>query len=347
MVLGTCSPHVANHIRRISGETIVVEVISNGTDHFDNDTKIHLVDFSLVKFWNMILTTNKIRRIFRSFNPDVIHIHQANSVAFYAVLANRKLKYPSVLTAWGSDVLQNPENSFLLKWMVRFVLKRIEVCTSDAEYMAKEMRKLVPEKELDIVICNFGVKETKIPIKKEKIIYSNRNHNPLYRIDIILRGFQRFVTSEDGNDWRMIIAGRGSQTESLKDLSYQLGINDKVEFIGFVDQETNNLNYARSTFYVSLPESDATAVSLLESMYYGCIPILSDLPANKEWVQNDINGIIVSDLSSAYYQDALKIDTNVGAEMNRSIILEKGTESRSRELFLLTLDKAIQKKIDK
>jgi glycosyltransferase involved in cell wall biosynthesis len=345
LVVGTCSPHVANHIRRISGDSVTIEVISNGTRHFDDGTKVHLVDFSMVKCWNFILTTRKIREVIRSFKPDVLHIHQANSVALFSVLANRTEKLPTVLTAWGSDILQNPSKSILLKWLVRYVLRRVSVFTSDAVYMADEMRKLVPEKELEIVICNFGVRETNIPIVKEKIVYSNRNHNPLYRIDKVLEGFQRFTHSDIGKDWKMIIAGQGSETDRLKELSVKLGISGQVEFIGFVDHDTNNLNYARSKFYVSLPESDATAVSLLEAMYYGCIPILSDLPANREWVKDGVNGVIVNDLDSNYYTDAFKLDAEQCSSMNRSIILEKGTQTVSRELFLSALYKAMEKKV--
>jgi glycosyltransferase involved in cell wall biosynthesis len=56
------------------------------------------------------------------------------------------------------------------------------------------------------------------------------------------------------------------------------------------------LAYRRSAIFVSVPESDGTSVSLLESMGAGCLPVLSDLPANREWVHDGVDGLLVDDL---------------------------------------------------
>jgi glycosyltransferase involved in cell wall biosynthesis len=45
--------------------------------------------------------------------------------------------------------------------------------------------------------------------------------------------------------------------------------------------------------YVSVPRSDATAVSTLEAMAVGCFPIVSDLPSQVELVEDGENGFRV------------------------------------------------------
>ncbi len=342
LVIGTCSPHVANHISRIKDGDIIIEVISNGKNYFEEKEKIHLVDFSLLKFWNLFITVSRIRKIIQEFNPDVIHIHQANSVAFYALLANKKIKKSTILTAWGSDVLLNPKKSLLLKWMVKFNLRHAQFFSSDSTFMAEEMQRLVPEKKLDITICNFGVAPIKINVNKKDIIYSNRNHNPLYRIDKVIEGFERFSKSTVGSNWKLIIAGSGSETAKLKSLVADKDLNEKITFVGFVSKEENYKYYAEAKIFVSLPESDATSISLLEAMYYQCIPVLSDLPANQEWVEDNENGIIVHDLDGNYLERALSLDTFDG-EKNRKVILEKGTEEVSKKNFKNLLLKAMSK----
>ncbi len=343
LVVGTCSPHVANHISRIRDENMSIEVISNGKKYFIENETVHLVDFSLSKFWNLIVTTSKIRRIIQRFQPDVIHIHQANSVAFYALLANRKIKTPTILTAWGSDILLNPKKSTILRWLVKFNLRNADFFTSDAVFMAEEMRKLVPEKSLDISICNFGVAPLPIDIEKDKIIYSNRNHNPLYRIEEVILGFERFSKSKNGADWLLVIAGSGSETENLKNLVQNKGLNEKVSFVGFVNTFENFNYYAKARIFVSLPESDATAMSLLESMYYKCIPVLSDLPANREWVEDGVNGIIVNNLKDDFFNRALSLNQEEIGAKNKSIIIEKGTEQVSSEHFKGLILKAVSR----
>ena len=51
--------------------------------------------------------------------------------------------------------------------------------------------------------------------------------------------------------------------------------------------------YAWAQWYLSLPQSDSVSVSVLEAMAHGCIPLLSDLPANRELVRDGDNGMIV------------------------------------------------------
>lgn len=92
----------------------------------------------------------------------------------------------------------------------------------------------------------------------------------------------------------MIIAATGEETDALKLLVEQLGINEQVQFAGWVNKVQNAEFYSNAKIFVSIPESDATAISLLEAMAYGCVPVLSDLPANREWIEDGKNGIIIN-----------------------------------------------------
>ena len=40
----------------------------------------------------------------------------------------------------------------------------------------------------------------------------------------------------------------------------------------------------KASVYVSAPASDATSAALLEAMAAGVVPVVNDLPANREWV---------------------------------------------------------------
>lgn len=343
LLIGSSSPHVANHLSRIECNDFTIEVISNDNKFLPKDQKYYAIDFSLKFFLNWFRAPKQIRKIISDFNPDVIHVHQANSIGFFTVLANRKTKKRIALTAWGSDLLINPKKSILLRIMVKYILKNVDTITSDSEFMADEIRNLNNKTEKEIVICNFGVTEFDIPIVKKKIIYSNRTHNPLYRIDEVLKAFARFKQSTYSEDWILKVAGRGSETESLKQLVKNLKIEDTVEFVGFVNAETNAFLYAESTYFISLPNSDATAVSLLEAMYFKCIPILSNLPANEEWVKTGVNGLIVKDLNANYILDTIHFDKVKMGEINREIVLNKGTAAKSKENFRDVIHKLINK----
>ena len=45
--------------------------------------------------------------------------------------------------------------------------------------------------------------------------------------------------------------------------------------------------------YVSTSRSDSTSVSLLEAMACGIPPVVTDIPANREWITEGRNGLLV------------------------------------------------------
>ena len=249
------------------------------------------------------------------------------------MLASRKTKIPTILTAWGSDILVIPKSNFLLKKMVQFNLKTADFLTSDSTFMAGEMKKLAPSIK-EILIANFGIDVTPINCPKENIVYSNRLHKKLYRVDKIIEAFARFKQNNERKDWRLVVAATGTETESLKDKTNELGLIDDVEFVGWIQKEDNEQWYSKAKIWVSIPESDATSISLLEAMACGSIPVVSDLPANREWIQSGVNGIVVEDLESDFISDALLLNQTEAIELNKQRIEKDGTKEANREKFL-------------
>jgi glycosyltransferase involved in cell wall biosynthesis len=289
------------------------------------------LNFNL-KIKTLFSTVKEIKKQIELFQPSIIHIHQANSYAFFALLACRKSFIPTVLTAWGSDVLLLPKSNFLLKKMVQFNLRNADFLTSDSIYMAQEMEKIAPLKNR-IIIANFGIDVTPTNCEKENIIYSNRLHKKLYRVDKILEAFSLFYTNNN-TDWKLVIAATGTETDTLKIKAAELNLEHAIEFVGWIQKEDNEKWYSKAKIWVSIPESDATSISLLEAMACGCIPVVSDLPANCEWIQSGLNGIIVNDLESDFISDALKLNLAEAINMNKNRIEKDGTKASNRIKFI-------------
>ena len=286
-----------------------------------------------LKIKNIFSTVKAIKKHIYQFQPTIIHIHQANSYAFYGLLASRKVKIPTVLTAWGSDVLVIPKSNFLLKKMVQFNLRTADYLTSDSNFMAAEMKKLAPSIK-EILISNFGIDVTPLACEKENIVYSNRLHKKLYRVDKIIETFALFNANSETRDWRLVVAASGTETEELKNKAKSLGLANDVDFVGWIQKEENEQWYSKAKIWVSIPESDATSISLLEAMACGCIPVVSDLPANCEWIQSGVNGIVVEDLQSDFISKALKLNHKVAIEINKQRIEKDGTKEANRTKFL-------------
>jgi len=328
------SVHLKNYYNLVKNCFDDILILTNSTIDYCN---FKIIDFSLNKPLKIVKSIKIVRQIIFDYNPSIIHIHQANSYAYITLKANQK-KIPTVLTTWGSDVLILPNKGGVYKYIVKFNLKTANYITADAVYMSNSIQKLIGKKE--VLIANFGINynEIKIPIK-ENIIYSNRLHNKLYNIDKIIAGFYEFL--KQNPDWKLILGGNGRLTKELKELAKSILPKESYEFVGFVDAEKNQEYYLRSKIWVSIPSSDGTAISLLEAMGYGCIPVVSDLPANLEWINSGENGIVVSNSVQQSFRNALLLDIEKIQQKNKTLILNKATKEVNNKKFVSIYNKII------
>lgn len=234
----------------------------------------------------------RLARWLKDLDADWIHAHYLTSHGTLAWLAKRfwRLRGPLVGSAWGSDILVTPQKSALYRWVTSRVLKACAITTSDSQHMAERMRELGAR---EVVTFPFGLEAMPElpPRKKPWLFFANRGLEPLYRPDDVLTLFAGIAREQP--EALLVIGNDGSMRKALKDSVRRLGVSGAVKFIGRVDPEEQAGWYQRAQWYVSLPESDSVSVSVIEAMAYGCIPLLSDLPANRELVRNGDNGLIV------------------------------------------------------
>jgi glycosyltransferase involved in cell wall biosynthesis len=342
LIIGSNSIHVYNYINLVKDYFDEIILITNKKRE-GTDVKTIELDFHL-KLSSRVRTVAKIKNLIQEYAPSIIHIHQVNSYAYYSLISARKSLVPKILTAWGSDILLSPKKNYLLKKMVQFNLRHADFFTSDSEFMAEEMRSLLPRRKLDILIANFGIEIIEKDLLKENIIYSNRLHKKLYQIESVINAFKLFLENSIDKTWKLVIAATGEETNNLKSMVEHLNLKGNVEFVGWVDQEKNVEYYSKARLFVSIPESDATSISLLEAMAYGCIPVLSDLPANREWIDDGKNGIIVNSPSENIFERALKLNMSEVASINKRIIIEKGTKVANKKKFIQLYDHLLQQK---
>jgi len=300
LVVGSNSIHVHNFIALLQERFDDVLLLTNEVNE-GSTVKSVVANFSLGV--SCLKTLQTMKKILRDFQPSVIHVQQANTYAFLTVLAARGLDIPVILTAWGSDVLLSPQKSFLLKKMVQYVLKRVDVITADSDYVLHSAQKLV-DKKLTLHNINFGIDfEECREVEKENIIYSNRLHKELYNIDKIIISFAKFIDRSGNNEWKLVVAGSGDETQILVELVKRLDIMEHVEFVGFLNKEENYAYYCKSKIYTSIPRSDSVSISLVEAILCGCVAFVSNLPANLELIEDKKNGFIENDLENIHFEN--------------------------------------------
>lgn len=338
IVVGSNSIHTKRFINGITPSCNKLLFITNSNEHLDlaDNIEVHTIDFKIIN----MKARKQIANIIKNYPNATIHIHQANSYAYHTLKAIKltKLKYKVILTTWGSDVLILPQKNKILKRMVQFNLTGCDIITSDSLFMSLKIKELAPLAQ-KIHTINFGIQNFPQQLdlsKKENIILSNRLHKPLYNIDKIIEAFAKITDPS----YKLVIIASGSETDKLKQLCNALNINnDKVLFTGMLSYTELLEWYKKAKFFVSVPSSDATSLSLLEAMGYGCYPILSNLPANLEWVLDGINGIINQSSDSLYLDlnQALNVSPEKLSEanfFNYQLIKEKAVFEDNIQKFL-------------
>ena len=145
----------------------------------------------------------------------------------------------------------------------------------------------------------FGLEAMPAPSaeKTRHLFFANRGLEPLYAPERVLRVFAGLRNAWP--DAQLVMANEGSLRDQLEGLARERGLADAVQFVGRLDAAAQAQCYQRAQWYLSLPTSDSVSVSVLEAMAHGCIPILSDLPANGELVESGGNGIVLADAALA------------------------------------------------
>jgi glycosyltransferase involved in cell wall biosynthesis len=108
-------------------------------------------------------------------------------------------------------------------------------------------------------------------------------------------------------------------------------VEGAVRFIGRVSHDSMSGLLGQSDIYVSTSLSDGTSVSLLEAMAAGAFPVVTDIPANLEWIRDGENGFLVP-----VNEEGLLAKRIVGAIRGRDLL-----ERSRRENLRIVEEKAL------
>jgi glycosyltransferase involved in cell wall biosynthesis len=326
ILIGSNSIHVKHYIKNIKPHVSELVLISESYCECEGINRQHVTPFRLKSIFRFYQFYKTIKKEI-TFGSAHIHIHQINRLAVISVLANRTSKRSIITTAWGSDVLIIPKQNLVFKTMVQFVLKYSTICTADSKEIIHEIKKISPLTRCEWLQYGFDPITPKI---KENIIFSNRLHKPIYRIEAIIHYFNTF--SKRYPNWKLVIAGTGMQTNTLKALTAALDLNSKIEFIGWLSADQNREWYAKSKIFVSIPKSDGTSVSVLEAMSAECVLVLSDIPVTHEWLT--VNTGIMERPGINPFFDALELCASTTLQQNKNYVDAIAARSISIQKFL-------------
>jgi len=331
------SPHILKWVKELVLYFDVYLISLNGTiaeiSEYINKDNIYILNEHADATggnYKLIFKLPQIRKLITQIEPDYINAHYLSSYGFLGALSKSSAHSTVFIqSTWGSDVLVEPFSNFIRKKIAKFALKKADFVTSDSCYMADVIHQLVGDKE--VAVFPFGLEIIEAcKAEKEKLIFSNRALKDFYNIDNIIEWF-----AKQPSEYRLIIANEGTEKKKLEHLVNGLHISNRVQFVGYLSDEEQKALYQKAKYYISIPDSDATSVSLLEAMQYGAIPIVSNIPANREWILDGVNGIY---FDSNKKLDEIKVEEDF-AKINQNILKNKALFTKSIKDFVAKVTK--------
>lgn len=243
--------------------------------------------------WDYLLNIFWLRMVLRSIKPDILHAHYLTS---YGLLGALSGFHPLIVTTWGTDLLVTPKKSFIYRVLLRYTLKKADLITDVAPFMNQELLKFGADPER-ILTSPMGV-DTRIfqqeQIKFNKKLTSVLSMRALIKnsnVETIIKAMH--ILKRSNLEVKLIIANAGRLEKKLRMLVKDLELNDVIQFTGPIEHSQTVKYFTSADIYVSITSSDGASVALLEAMACGAFPIVSDIPANREWIKNGENGFLI------------------------------------------------------
>jgi glycosyltransferase involved in cell wall biosynthesis len=287
-----------------------------------------------------------LKRAVDAFGPDLVDAHFLPNYGLLAALLGSR---PWVANSWGSDLLL--ARGGWRRARVRFVLRRADLIYTDAEVSKRKALALGADADR-VVLQPWGVDTVRFPFgadaaarRRRRLHWpqewggsvdstclgvSTRFLHPLYDVATALLGWSQFASEKD--DATLIVVGDGPEAQVLRNRAAELELGERVRFLGRLQADAIAGILRDADYYLSTSHSDTTSISLLEAMSAGAFPIVTDLPANREWVGEETAEIFPPGNGAALAAALRRAQSRgAGIETARQSSRQRVEEEASRE----------------
>ena len=241
------------------------------------------------------LTLN-LKRVIGEIKPDLIHAGPIQNCAFLAVLSGFR---PILTMSWGYDLVMDADKSAWMRWVTHYTLKRSAFFASDAKVSRDKAVAYGMDPERTVIfpwgtdIGHFTPKTLKRSNLQTFTVFCSRTWESIYGVDVLARAFVKVANQHPDVD--LILLGGGSQGPKIRQILMSGGVLDRVHFGGHVGQDDLPRWYHMADLYISPSHVDGSSVTLMEALACGLPCLVSDIPGNREWIEDGVNGWLFRD----------------------------------------------------
>jgi glycosyltransferase involved in cell wall biosynthesis len=282
----------------------------------------------------------KLRNALRDFAPDLVSTHTAKA-GFLGRAAARSLGIPVLFTAHGwafADGVPAARRA-LYRWLERAAAPLADriIVVSDGDRQTAMRERVANMDKLRLVYNgmtaiseNLFARVDAEPVRLVSIarLAEQKDHETLFHALAELQDMK----------WEIDLIGDGPLRDQISDLAHELGIADRVFFLGLREDVAQCL--ARAQIFLLVSNWEGFPRSILEAMRAGLPVIASDVGGVRESVSDGTNGYLVPRSDTDTLADRLRCLIE-----STSLRLSMGKEGRvhyeQRFTFERTLDETL------
>ena len=278
-----------------------------------------LSTFHLKRFWLTASELRRIRATFRREKIDIVHSHFLGANAWYAALSGF---HPAIITVMGGDILGEdwrPGSDIRERWLTPYALRKADLITCWSQKLVSVVKRY---SDAPVEVIHGGVDVSSfrpgpnpeqlrahlsIPAEA-KIVLSPRLMRPLYNLDKLALAAEIVWAAEPETYLLFAVL------PEAKDLEYEQRVReilsrdtrDRVRFLDPIRHDEMPDYYRLADVTVSIPSSDGTPMSVLESLACGTPVVVSDIENyDRDYIERDKTALF------ADAQDAQSVATAI------------------------------------
>lgn len=250
-----------------------------------------------------------VHRAVAAARPDVLNVHYAMPTGLAAVVAERVLGVPAVLTMNGRDV-PGPGVPPLWRWWQRALLRMVSEATyvsgycRDAIYRGAAARGEVVANGVEIPPPPGDGAAVRAALEVphgDAVVFALQRLAPEKRVDVLLRALRRCLGL--GAPVTLVIGGTGSEGAALRALAADLGIDKRVRFVGYIPRVALGGYFEACDIFALHSTYETFGLVVAQAMSYGR-PVVTVRSTALPEVVGDA-GVLVPPDDPAAFGDAL------------------------------------------
>jgi L-malate glycosyltransferase len=252
-----------------------------------------------------VVHARRIRALVRELRPDLVHALHLTSYGFLAGVAGVQ---PSIVSVWGTDILEAPQQSPVHRWITRYGLARAGAITATGLRLAEATLAYAPEGK-PVAVIPYGVDLQAFQPQprgtRERVVVGAASRlSPEKGFEYLMRAIASLRAR--GIDVAVRLAGDGPSHGELEVLARELGIAEHAEVVGEIAHVDVPAFLQGLDIFAMPSTAEGFGVSAVEASAMALPAVASEIHGIPDVVLDGQTGILVPPRDVPTLADAIE-----------------------------------------